>query len=106
MHDAPICKRTIVLHDYVWLGYGVTVLSGVEIGQGAVVAAGSVVTRDVPAYAVVGGVPARVIKYRFDSDLIDELKKIDYCKITKADIEKNLDVFTGEVNLEMLKIFK
>lgn len=106
MHEEPICKGTIVLHDDVWLGYGVTVLSGVEIGQGAVVAAGSVVTRDVPAYAVVGGVPARVIKYRFDSDLIDELKKIDYSKITKADIEKNLDVFTGEVNLEMLKNFK
>ncbi len=57
-------KGGIVIHDDVWLGYGVIVLDGVQIGSGAVVAAGSVVTKDIPANAIAAGVPARVITYR------------------------------------------
>lgn len=55
--------RTVVEND-VWIGFGAIVMSGVRIARGAIVAAGSVVTRDVPEYAVVGGNPARLIKYR------------------------------------------
>lgn len=56
--------RPIVIDDDVWLGAGVIVLRGVHIGTGAIVAAGAVVTKDVPAYAIVGGNPAKLIKYR------------------------------------------
>ena len=63
----------------------------VSIGQGAVVAAGAVVTKDVPPYAIVGGVPAKVIKYRFEPEMIAELLKIDYRKLSKEDIEKHID---------------
>ena len=69
----------------------------VSIGQGAVVAAGAVVTKDVPPYAIVGGVPAKVIKYRFSPELIEELLKVDYSKLTKEDVEKHLDVLYTEL---------
>lgn len=81
----------IILEDDVWVGENVTILSGVHIGQGAVVAAGAVVTKDVPPYAIVGGVPAKVIKYRFEPEMIEELLKIDYGKLSKEDIEKHID---------------
>lgn len=84
-------KGDIIVDDDVWIGYGATILSGVHIGQGAVVAAGAVVTRDVPPYAIVGGVPAKVIKYRFEPAMVEELLKVDYSKLTKEEIEKHID---------------
>jgi len=65
-------KKTIIGND-VWIGTKAIVLSGVSIGHGVVIASGSVVTKDIPDYAVVGGVPAKVIKFRFNENIIDEL---------------------------------
>ena len=84
-------KGDIVIDDDSWIGYGATVMSGVRIGQGAVVAAGSVVTKDVPPYAIVGGVPARVIKYRFEPEMIEELLKIDYSRLDEPMIRAHAD---------------
>jgi acetyltransferase-like isoleucine patch superfamily enzyme len=74
-------KGAISVGDDVWLGHNAMVMSGVTISQGAVVAAGSVVTRDVPPYAIVAGNPARIVKYRFSELIIQELLKINYSKI-------------------------
>lgn len=84
-------KGDIIVDDDVWIGYGVTVLSGVHIGQGAIVAAGAVVTKDIPPYAIVGGVPAKVIKYRFDNEMIRELLQVDYGQLTKEMITEHID---------------
>lgn len=81
-----VSKGDIVVDDDVWIGYRSTILSGVHIGQGAVVAAGAVVAKDVPPYAIVGGVPAKVIKYRFPPEIIEELMRVDYSKLTEQDV--------------------
>ena len=86
-----ISKGDIVLEDDVWIGANVTILSGVRIGQGAVVAAGAVVADDVPPYAIVGGIPAKVIKYRFEDSIKEKLMKIDFKKITDEFVVHNID---------------
>lgn len=86
-----ISKGDIILDDDVWIGAGATIMSGVHIGQGAVIAAGAVVTKDVPPYAIVGGVPAKVIKYRFTEDMIEELLKVDYSQLDEHMIREHID---------------
>lgn len=90
-------KGDILIDDDVWIGYGATIMSGVHIGQGAVVAAGAVVTHDVPPYAIVGGVPAKVIKYRFGPEMIEELLKVDYSKLTEDMVREHIDELYEEL---------
>ena len=86
-----LSKGDIVINNDVWIGFRSTIMSGVHIGQGAVVAAGAVVTKDVPPYAIVGGVPAKIIKYRFSPEVIEQLLKLDYSKLTDDMIRERID---------------
>ena len=76
-------KYYVEIGNDVWIGFGAIILGGISIGDGAVIAAGSVVTKDVPDYAIVGGVPARIIKYRFNSDEIQKLKEFRWWNKSK-----------------------
>lgn len=69
--------RTVIGND-VWIGAGAVILGGIKIGDGAIIAAGAVVTKDVPPYAVVGGVPAKLIRYRFEEAEIKALLEIKW----------------------------
>ncbi len=93
----------INVNDDVWIGSGATILSGVEIGQGAVIGACAVVTKDVPPYAIVGGNPAKVIRYRFEDDLIDVLKKVDMGKVTMDFIKKHSELFVDTLDIEKVQ---
>ena len=90
-------KGDITVDDDVWIGFRSTILSGVHIGQGAIVAAGSVVTKDVPPYAIVGGVPAKVLKYRFEQEIVDELMTVDYSKLSDEMVEQHIDELYKEL---------
>ena len=98
-----LAKGDIVVDDDVWIGYGATILSGVHIGQGAVIAAGAIVTKDVEPYQIAAGVPAKPIKYRFDKEMIDELLKVDFSALDRETIEKNIDTLYSPLeNVEQL----
>lgn len=70
--------RDIIIGNDVWIGARVILLDGIKIGDGAIIAAGAIVTNDVPSYAVVGGVPAKVLKMRFTEDQINKLLSIKW----------------------------
>ena len=84
-------KGDIIVDDDVWIGQNAIILSGVHIGQGAVIAAGAIVTKDVPAYAIVCGVPAKMIKKRFSDDVIDYLLTLDYKNLNITLIRNHIE---------------
>lgn len=83
-------KQTTIGND-VFIGANVTIIDGVTIGDGAVIGAGAVVVKDIPPYAVAGGVPAKVIKYRFDQDIIEKLLKLKWWDWSDEDLQKVAD---------------
>lgn len=86
-------KGQIIIENDAWIGHGAMIMNGVTIHNGAVVAANSVVTKDVPPYAVIGGNPAKVIKYRFPQDTIEKLLKISWWNWTSDEISARRNDF-------------
>ena len=86
-----VAKGDIIVEDDVWIGLGATILSGVRIGQGAVIAAGAVVSKDVPPYAIVAGTPAKPLKNRVSDDIISFLLTLDYKALDENMIKEHIN---------------
>ena len=83
-------KGDIVIGNDVWIGYKAIILAGVKIGDGAIIGTGALVTKDVPAYSIVGGVPAKIIRKRFSEDIINELEILKWWDWPKQKIAQNI----------------
>lgn len=96
-------KSTVIGND-VWIGGRATIIKGTIIHDGAIIAAGAVVTKDVPAYSIVGGVPAKVIKYRFDKEHIEYLNNLRWWDLSVENIKKRQQLFESkDLWLEYIK---
>lgn len=96
--------KPVYIGNDVWVGNNVIIMGGVTVGDGAIVGAGALVTHDVPPYGVVAGVPAKIIKYRFDTKIIKELLNLKWwnrpereiANMPLHDIEKCIKVLKGK----------
>lgn len=86
-------NHAVVIEDDVWIGTNAVVMPAITIHKGAVVAAGAIVTKDIPPYEIWGGVPARFIKKRFSDDIIHKLNGIDWCQWDDTDIKDRIQDF-------------
>lgn len=87
---SPYNKQQMMIGHDVWIGSGARVIKAVKIGNGAIIGSGAVVTKDVPAYAIVGGNPAKIIRYRFPPEIIDGLQRIKWWYWPLEKIRANL----------------
>ena len=88
-----------------WIGVNAVIMSGLKINVGAVIGAGAVVTNDVPPYAIVGGVPAKIIRYRFDEETIQQLIELNWWSIAPQEIAnvKSSDIHKVIEEIQMIK---
>lgn len=91
--------NTVTIGNDVWIGQRVMIMYGVNIGNGAVIGAGAVVTKDVPPYAIVGGVPAKIIRYRFPAEVIDALEKSEWWRLPDDVLRRNIALFQKPLDL-------
>ena len=103
----PVVKRNgrLTIGNDVWLGRNVIITNQANIGNGVIAAAGAVITKDVPDYAVVAGVPARIIRYRYTPEQIEELNKIAWWEWSDDEIRKRHADFYLSVE-EFIKKYK
>lgn len=92
-----LVKGPIIIEDEVWIGTDAIIFSGVRIGKGAIISAGAIVTKDVPPYSIVGGTPAKLIRYRYSQDIIDELMTVSLMDFSEEKIIKNIEMFYAEI---------
>lgn len=104
--DFNIEQKTTWIGNDVWIGCNSVILSGVSVGDGAIIGAGAVVTKDVPSYGIVTGVPARLLRYRFESEVIKELQTIQWWDFPDDVIKKHIDLFNQEITFDTVRALK
>jgi virginiamycin A acetyltransferase len=95
LEELPFKGDTVVGND-VWIGQSVTIMPGVHMGDGAIIAANSVVTKDIPPYHIAGGNPIRIIRKRFDDDLIRYLLELKWWDWSAQKVFENLEILCSD----------
>ena len=96
-------KGDIVIGSDVWIGYEAVIMAGVHVGDGAIIASRAVVTKDVPPYTIVGGMPAKEIRMRFDKDTVDRLQELQWWNWNIEKITRYLPhIMSGKID-ELMK---
>lgn len=94
-------KGDIIIGNDVWIGYEAVILSGVTIGDGAIIGTRAVVTKDVQPYTIVGGIPAKPIRRRFDDETIEKLRILRWWDWDKEKIKRNINAIqSGRITLD------
>lgn len=104
--DDAQSKGPVIVGDEVWIGQSSIIMSGVKLGKGCVIAAGSVITKDVPPFAIFGGNPAKFIKWRIDVDLIKKRENLSLNNLKISDIKKNINLFYQKTTIDTLDNIK
>ena len=95
----PACKGDIIVGNDVWIGAKSTIMSGVKIGDGSIIGAGSTVTKDVPPYSIVAGNPAKLIKFRFTEEQVESLLQISWWDWTEDRIKSEaMTMWSDNIN--------
>ena len=103
IEGTPITKGDIIVGNDVWIGENAHIMSGVTIGDGAIVGSEALVTKDVPPYAIVGGNPAKIIKYRFDEYTIEKLLKIKWWDFDEDELVKIIPLLLSTNIQELIR---
>ena len=94
-------RQTFIGND-VWIGSNVTIMGGLKIGNGVIIGANALVTKDIKPYSIVGGVPAILIRKRFDEEIIKKLLDIEWWNLREESIKENIHLFTSGLKTENL----
>ncbi|WP_313504603.1 CatB-related O-acetyltransferase [Kaistella carnis] len=98
-------KKTIIGND-VWIGANSTILNGITVGDGAVIGANTIVTKNVPPYGIVVGNPGILIKFRFSSDIISQLLKLKWWDLSKEVLKENFNIFKSNDIQKIINVLK
>ncbi len=110
VHERTQHHQKVIIKNDVWIGANSVIMPGVTIGNGAIIGAGAIVTKDVPDYAIVAGVPSEIIKYRFSEDIIKKLLELKWWDLDPENIKEHIELwsvkFTSHSLTQLEKICK
>lgn len=102
-HDESLGSERVTIGSDVWIGCGAVLMPGVTVGDGAVIGAGAVVTKDVEPYAVVSGVPARLMRYRFGRETVDALESLRWWEWDDMKLKSHISFFKSPLSSDALE---
>lgn len=104
VEQTPFPFEKVIVGNDVWIGERAMIMGGKTVGDGAVIGAGAVVTKDVPPYAIVGGVPAKVIRYRFPEEIVDRLEASKWWNLPDDKLKKHISLFqSDDIEIEAIE---